>query len=152
MNQNAIEILKSDHETVRQLLSKLPEKSANAAKTRQQLFEKLEKELIIHTKLEEEIFYPAFREAGKKQDEAMFYEAKEEHRAVDSLVLPDLEKTDPSGPEFSGRVKVLRELVEHHLDEEEHDLFPRVNELLSDDQLNELGAQMKEMKRSLKAQ
>ena len=55
----------------------------------------------------------------------MYHEAKEEHRTVDSLVLPDLKKTDPSSTEFSGRVKVVKELLEHHIEEEETEMFPQ---------------------------
>lgn len=59
--------------------------------------------------------YPAFKNAGGKEQEIIYYEAKEEHRTVDSLVLPDLKVTEPSTPEFSGGVKVVKELLEHHM-------------------------------------
>lgn len=56
----------------------------------------------------EEIRYPAFRKAGGKEQDIMYHEAKEEHRTVDALVLPDLKQTEPSTTEFSGRVKVVK--------------------------------------------
>lgn len=149
MHQNAIELLKSDHETVKKLLSQLMETSNNAERTREKLLHKIEKELEVHTKIEEEIFYPAFRKAGKKDDEPMVYEAREEHRAVEDLVVPDLDKTDLGSQEFRGRAKVLKELVEHHIEDEETEMFPRAEELLSADQLAQLGKEMAELKASL---
>ena len=60
----------------------------------------------------------------------MSAEAKEEHRTVDSLVLPDLKQTSPSSVEFAGRAKVLKELLEHHIEEEEKEMFPQAAKLL----------------------
>lgn len=80
----------------------------------------------------------------------MYYEAKEEHRTVDSLVLPDLKETDPSTPEFAGRVKVVKELLEHHIEEEESEMFPQANKLLGKAKLEELGAQMEALKADYK--
>ncbi|SFQ76741.1 hypothetical protein SAMN05216578_103214 [Halopseudomonas formosensis] len=79
----------------------------------------------------------------------MYHEAKQEHRAVDSLVLPDLLNTDPGSLEFAGRIKVLKELVEHHIEEEEEEMFKDAQELLSAEQLEELGEQMKQKKLKL---
>jgi hemerythrin-like domain-containing protein len=79
----------------------------------------------------------------------MFFEAKEEHRAVDQLVLPDLVKTDTSSAAFAGRVKVLKELVEHHAEEEEKEMFPRARKLLSTDRLKEIGSQMEQRKQEM---
>ncbi len=80
----------------------------------------------------------------------MYYEAKEEHRTVDSLVLPDLKQTDPGTLEFSGRVKVVKELLEHHIEEEEKEMFPQARKLLGKAKLEELGAQMEAMKAEYK--
>lgn len=80
----------------------------------------------------------------------MYYEAKEEHRTVDSLVLPDLKGTDPTSPEFAGRVKVIKELLEHHIEEEETDMFPHAKKILGKAKLDELGDQMLTLKASLK--
>lgn len=147
---NAIELLKADHERVKAILSQLSESTERAVKKRVELLAKLEMEITIHTKLEEEILYPAFKEAGGKEQEIMYYEAKEEHRTVDALVLPDLKNTEPGTPEFSGRVKVVKELLEHHIEEEETEMFPQANKLLGKAKLDELGAQMEEMKAQYK--
>ena len=149
---NAIQLLKDDHKKVRGLLTELEATTARATKTRTQLLATIAKELRVHTRIEEEIFYPALRAAGEKSDdEKMYFEALEEHRAAGELVLPDLEKTAPDSEKFSGRAKVLKELVEHHADEEEKEMFPRARKLLSAAELNSLGARMAARKRELMA-
>lgn len=143
---NAIDLLKADHQKVKAILAQLSESTERATKKRVELLDKLEMEISIHTKLEEEILYPAFKEAGAKEQDIMYFEAKEEHRTVDSLVLPDLKQTDPGTPEFSGRVKVVKELLEHHIEEEEQEMFPEARKLLGKAELEELGAQMESLK------
>ena len=147
---NAIDLLKVDHEKVKSILSQLSESTDRAVKKRTELLEKLELEVSIHTRLEEEILYPAYKAAGGKAEAEMYYEAKEEHRTVDSLVLPDLKGTDPTSPEFAGRVKVIKELLEHHIEEEETDMFPHAKKILGKAKLDELGDQMLTLKASLK--
>lgn len=147
---NAIDLLKADHEKVKSILAQLSSSTDRAVKKRTELLEKLELEITIHTQLEEDILYPAFKEAGGKEQDEMYYEAKEEHRTVDSLVLPDLKQTDPSTPEFAGRVKVVKELLEHHIEEEETEMFPQAKKLLGKAKLEDLGEQMLAMKASLK--
>ncbi|UVL63798.1 hemerythrin domain-containing protein [Pseudomonas sp. B21-012] len=143
---NAIDLLKADHKTVKALLTQLSESTERGIKKRSQLLAKLEMEVAVHTRLEEEILYPAYKKAGAKEQVIMYHEAKEEHRTVDSLVLPDLKVTDPGTPEFSGRVKVLKELLEHHIEEEETEMFPQAKKLLGKDVLEAMGEQMEMMK------
>lgn len=147
---NAIDLLKADHEKVKGILSQLSDSTDRAVKKRMELLEKLELEVSIHTQLEEEILYPAYKAAGGKSEAEMYYEAKEEHRTVDSLVLPDLKGTDPTSPEFAGRVKVIKELLEHHIEEEETEMFPHAKKILGKAKLDELGDQMLNLKTSLK--
>ncbi|ROL64838.1 hemerythrin domain-containing protein [Pseudomonas vranovensis] len=143
---NAIDLLKADHQTVKALLTQLSESTERGIKKRSELLAKLEMEVALHTRLEEEILYPAYKKAGAKEQVIMYHEAKEEHRTVDSLVLPDLKVTDPGTPEFSGRVKVLKELLEHHIEEEETEMFPQAKKLLGKDVLEAMGEQMEMMK------
>ncbi|NMY23631.1 hemerythrin domain-containing protein [Pseudomonas sp. WS 5410] len=147
---NAIDLLKADHEKVKAILTQLSESTERAVKKRTDLLDKLEMEISIHTQLEEQILYPAFKAAGGKDEAEMYYEAKEEHRTVDSLVLPDLKATDPTTPEFAGRVKVVKELLEHHIEEEETEMFPKAKKLLGKAKLDQLGEQMLELKATLK--
>jgi len=147
---DAITLLKRDHEKVRGLLDELAQTTTRAEKSRAELLQKIDLELKAHTTIEEEIFYPAFKAAGEKHDDSkMFFEAMEEHRAAGDLVLPDLLSTDVTSDQFSGRAKVLKELVEHHADEEEKEMFPRARELMDKAQLEELGERMAQRKAQL---
>lgn len=152
MTQNAIELLETDHKKVRDLLSALVETTVRAEKKRRELLDKIEKELHVHTHIEEEIFYPAFKEAGNSEHSKMYFEALEEHRAVDDLVLPDLKKTDPTSEKFSGRAKVLKELIEHHADEEEQEMFKRARKAMTREQLQDLGERMAARKKEMQKQ
>lgn len=147
---NAIELLVEDHERVKDILNRLSDTTERAVKTRTDLLQKLEMELSIHTQLEEDVLYPAFKEAGRREQEVMYHEAKEEHRALDSLVLPDLKETEPGSLEFAGRVKVCKELLEHHIEEEEEKLFPQAQEMFDEQRLEALGQQMLELRKDLR--
>jgi len=147
---NAIDMLIEDHERLKDILTRLADSTERAVKTRAELLQKLEMEVTIHTELEEQILYPAYKEAGGKEELTMYHEAKEEHRAVDSLVLPDLKATDPASVEFSGRVKVCKEMLEHHIEEEESELFPQAREMFDKARLEEMGRQMAELRTRLK--
>jgi hemerythrin superfamily protein len=147
---DAITLLKDDHKILRTLLGSLEKSTPRAAKGRTLLLMKIEGLLKAHSAIEEEIFYPAFKEAGQRsEDDKMYFEALEEHRAAGDLVLPDLLDTDPGSDQFSGRAKVLKELVEHHAGEEEKDMFPRAKKLLTKPELAALGERMYERKRQL---
>ena len=149
---DAIQLLKADHSEMRSLLGELESTTARALKKRRELIVEIEAKLKAHTTIEEEIFYPAFKDAGEKSDDdKMYFEALEEHRAAGDLVLPDLVNTDPASEKFSGRAKVLKELVEHHADEEEKEMFPRAKKLLSKDELASLGERLEQRKEELLA-
>src|SRR2546423_15386796 len=106
---NAIELLMKDHEVVRALLDKL-EKATEKSGLRIKLFEKIRQELKIHTQIEEEIFYPAYKEAVKKKDDRkLYFEALEEHNVVD-MVITEISETDTANELFAANVKVLKDL------------------------------------------
>ena len=149
---DAIALLKQDHKLVKDLLGQLAESTTRAVKKRAELLHEIQINLKAHTTIEEEIFYPAFKAAGKKEEEKMYFEALEEHRAAEDLVLPDLLGTDPSTEQFSGRAKVLKELIEHHIEEEETEMFKDAKKLLSKEELTALGAQMETGKAELLAE
>jgi hemerythrin superfamily protein len=149
---NAIQLLKDDHKKVRGLLAELEATTPRGIKTRTELLARIAKEIEVHSAIEEEIFYPAFKAAAQKgDDDKMYFEALEEHRAAGDLVLPDLLATDPGSDCFGGRAKVLKELIEHHAGDEEKEMFPRARKLLSAADLNELGARMEQRKQVLMA-
>ena len=136
--RDAIQILEKDHRRVKSLLAKLKRASGSADDCGPILSE-LVKAVQEHTTIEEEIFYPAFRDAVRgKRDERLFYESLEEHHVVD-LVLPEVERARPATMELAAKVKVLGELLTHHLDEEEATLFPKARRALGGDKLAELG-------------
>lgn len=149
---NAIELLTQDHKLVKKLLEELSATTERATKKRSDLLHRIEQELKVHTALEEDILYPAIKQAGGKEEAKMYYESKEEHRTVDALVLPDLLHTEAGTLEFAGRVKVLKELLEHHIEEEEGELFPTAKKLLGKDVLEEMGQAMDAHKKMLKAE
>ena len=150
---NAIELLKQDHKTMRALLEELVGTTSRGVKKRKDLLDKIQTNLTVHNTIEEEIFYPAFKKAGDGKDDAkMYFEALEEHRAAGDLVLPDLLKTEVDSEKFSGRAKVLKELFEHHADEEEKEMFKRAKALMSKQALEELGDELARRKVELKKQ
>jgi hemerythrin-like domain-containing protein len=139
---NALTMLREDHRRVKKLLTQLSE--TEGAKTREKLVARIEEELKIHSQLEEEIFYPAYKKAArKKDDKELFYEATEEHHVVD-MVLPALKAANPKSEEFGAKAKVLKDLVEHHIKEEEGQMFKKARQLMDNAQLTELGEQMAE--------
>lgn len=144
---DAIALLKQDHDKVKELLSSM--ENATGAR-RAKLLGQIEQELQVHTQIEEEIFYPAYRDASrKKDDQKLYYEAVQEHHVVD-LVLPEAGEGE-SNEELKAKAKVLKELVEHHIEEEQDEMFPRARKLLDREELRELGAQMQQRKSELLA-
>jgi len=99
--------------------------------------------------IEEQIFYPAFRDATEKaEDRKLYFEAQEEHHVVDT-VLPELKSADPASETFAAKAKVLKDLVEHHAEEEETEMFPRARKLLGRGELVRLGEELAQAKVSL---
>jgi hemerythrin-like domain-containing protein len=146
---DAVALLKADHREMRQLLEQLKGADSPDSSRRAKLLERVEDALKTHTTIEEEIFYPAFRDAAAtKKDRQLFFEAVEEHHAVDTI-LPEVARATNEPDVFVARAKVLKELVEHHAEEEETDMFPRARKLFPPSELRRLGAEMAARKRSL---
>jgi hemerythrin superfamily protein len=133
---NAIELLESQHRDVEDTFAEIESSDESDSKLR--AFEKLADSLAIHAAIEEHQFYPAVKAKGLSD---LVLESLEEHLGV-KRVIADIMKTDPDDDTFSAKVKVLKELVLTHVDEEESELFPQVQSLFDGDQLDELGAQM----------
>lgn len=146
---DAIQLLKNDHKEMKALLGELAETTTRSVKRRNHLVQKIQVSLDAHMTIEEEIFYPAFRDAGGREHKQMYYEALEEHRAAGELVLPDLGETEAASDAFSGRAKVLKELIEHHMREEEREMFKEAKELIDPSRLKELGTEMQARKEKL---
>lgn len=138
--RDVISILEADHTKIKALLSAM--QRARTSAQREALVEKTGQLLKEHTRREERIFYPAFREAAKtKRDRQLFHEATEEHYVVD-LVLPEVKQAVHEPDVFAARAKVLKEVVEHHIEEEQDDMFPRARRLLPIEQRRALGDEM----------
>ena len=148
---DAIALLKEDHKKVKGLLGDLEKSSMRGGPRAAKLVAQIDKELTIHATIEEEIFYPAFRDAVRsKDDKKMYYEAKEEHHVV-KLVLPEVKEGGMAVEEFAAKCKVLKELVEHHAGEEEKEMFPEARKVLSRSELQDLGDRMAARKKELGA-
>jgi hemerythrin superfamily protein len=146
---DAITLLKADHKKVKKLLTELEKSTERAIASRVKVLSEIENELNLHVTIEEEIFYPAFRDAAQKRDDRiMFFEAIEEHD-VATKELAALKEADPSTQVFSAKAKVLKELVEHHAEEEEKEMFPRARKLMDASHLALLGERMEARKRDM---
>lgn len=147
--RDATMLLKEDHAKAKKLLEALLATTERAGRKRRDLVESIKTELQTHMQLEEQIFYPALKESSKsKEVQRLYYEAVEEHHAADT-VLADLMNADPGGPNFSGKAKVLKELVLHHIQEEEKEIFPQARKHLGKEELRELGERLMERKREI---
>ena len=147
---DATKLLTEDHDKVRKALAQLAKTSEQDTDKREELLGEIALDLEVHTQIEEEIFYPAFRRAcGDSENDKLYFEALEEHRAVGDLVLPDLQNTPTSSEKFGGRAKVLKELVDHHADEEEETMFPRARKVFSKEELDQLGERLASRKEEL---
>ena len=135
---DAIALLKADHREVEELFAKFEGATGDGKK--QQIAEKICTELKIHTTIEEEIFYPALR--GKIEDD-LLDEGYVEHDGA-KVLINDIMAGGPGDEFYDAKVKVLSEEIEHHVKEEEEELFPKVEKAFEADRLTELGKRMKE--------
>ncbi len=141
---DAVQLLESDHELVKKLLKELDDTTERALKTRPALLARIRKEMMVHEAIEEELFYPALENFRKAAE--LVNESYEEHHVADVL-LDELATIDASDPAFTAKVTVLREAIQHHIEEEEEHLFPRAKRLLGVRELRELGSEMEDRKR-----
>jgi hemerythrin-like domain-containing protein len=136
----ATELLKKQHREVKGLFRKA--KSADAEE-RREILDQIEEKLQHHMHIEENVFYPAVRELETKKTQEMVPEAYEEHHVV-KLVLAEFPDLDPEDERFEAKMTVLDELIQHHVEEEESEMFKSA-ERLGDARLKELGAEMEAM-------
>ena len=144
----ATDLLKKQHKEVKALFKKV--ENTENARERRRLMEEISSALEGHTTIEEEIFYPAVRGLETQKAEEMVMEAFEEHHVV-KLVLAELPQVDPEDERFEAKMTVLSELVEHHADEEEEEMF-KVALKLGKEELEELGERMEERFEAVRGQ
>ncbi|MCE9669623.1 hemerythrin domain-containing protein [Myxococcus stipitatus] len=135
---NALELLTRQHDEVKELFERYEKLPDHADARRRELFVMIADRLGAHTAIEEQFFYPA---AKARDTEDLLREALEEHLSA-KRIIADLLEMEPDDPEFDAKMMVLKEQVEHHVEEEEGDLFKKVRKLLSREALDDLGIQM----------
>lgn len=141
---SALDLLVEDHEKVLGIFENF--ESSQDTSEQASLVQTALAELTVHATIEEEIFYPAVQRELEERD--MVDEAFEEHHAA-KLLIAELESMTPSDDRYAAKFRVLAEMVRHHIDEEENDLFPMVEDL--DIDLAQLGSQMMDRKEELSA-
>ncbi len=143
---DAITLLKNDHKTVEKLFKSFEKAGDGATKTKRQVVDGIIKELCVHAAIEEQVFYPAVREALPDVEDTVL-EAIEEHH-VAKWTLWELASMSPDHERFDAKVTVLIESIRHHVEEEEGELFPEVRKALGRKELGELGEAMEKAKKS----
>jgi hemerythrin superfamily protein len=146
---DAIELLKEDHETVKKLFKQF--KTASNAEDDEKkagIVEEITEALEAHAAVEEEIFYPAVKKARSENTKDIVREAYEEHTQIKAL-LAALSEIEPDDESYDAKMKVLQEDVEHHVEEEEGEMFPDARKFIRKDGLQSLGEQMAERKAEL---
>jgi hemerythrin-like domain-containing protein len=136
---DAIELLKADHGKVRRLLNELESTTERGVKTRAELFATLKGELTLHEVVEEEIFYPELKAHPRAKD--IVLESYEEHHVVDTL-MGELEELDVSDETWGAKAKVMKENIEHHIEEEEGEMFRKARQVFDAAELDDLGGRM----------
>jgi iron-sulfur cluster repair protein YtfE (RIC family) len=145
---NAFTLLKTDHEKVAGILEKIDETTERATKGREELFTQLKSELDVHTRIEEDILYPTLEEY--EETRAISLEAYEEHAVVKQL-LEELSSEPKDDEQWTATFTVLKENVEHHVEEEEGEMFKKARKVLSEDEIEKLGDRLQEAKRVQKS-
>jgi hemerythrin superfamily protein len=146
----ATELLKRDHDRVRALFREYPENGDGGARRKSEIVGELIRELKVHAKVEEQIFYPTVLDRREKKSSKIVRESFEEHKIVETL-LEELSGITPDDDQYDAKVTVLREAVEHHAKEEEDDLFPEAEDLFSTEELEAMGAEIEDRKEEILA-
>jgi len=142
---NAITMLEEEHVQMRKLLDRLESTTERGVKTRQELFATIKGELTLHEVIEEEIFYPELKAHPKAVD--IVLEGYQEHHVVD-LLMAELEGLDVDDESWGAKAKVMKENVEHHMEEEEGDMFKKARQVFDRDELEDLGRRMEQRRMS----
>lgn len=138
---DALELLKQDHQKVAELFKQV--EATKDLKKHQQLFEQIKTELETHTHIEETVLYPAFEKHAELKDITL--EAFEEHKQVKTLIR-EIAALSEGSERFDAKLKVMGENVEHHVEEEETEMFPKAKKLYARAQLEQLGQELEAAK------
>ena len=145
MSTDAIVLLKNDHKQIREVFKKFQDAGDEAYQTKNKLVEQMLELLTVHTYIENESMYPRVRELVPDIEDDVL-ESYEEHHVADVLCM-ELASMSADDERFTAKTTVLIENVTHHMDEEESEWFPKVREALGRKQLQDIGAEMLELKK-----
>jgi len=143
-----LNVLKSEHNALRELFKELDATTDRAVKKRETLLKQIEENLLPHAKWEETVFYPVFAERASHEGLKTHAEAVEEHRVVEKMVIPDVKGVAVDTREFAGNAKVFADLIDHHAKEEETTMFAEARKLFSKEEREQLAADYEEWKAS----
>ena len=141
-------LLKKDHEAVRSLFARYKKVVGRAQNGKKELVEEIRREILIHSQMETEIFYPAVSGTASTQAEELVSSAMEEHRTVEKL-LRDLASPNGNDRQFDAKMNTLIEEVNRHMDREEGDIFDEARKNLPEYRLEELGLEMEDRRKML---
>ncbi|MEV6257016.1 MULTISPECIES: hemerythrin domain-containing protein [unclassified Nocardia] len=145
MTTDAIVLLRDDHKAIRKLFREFEKAGDDAIRTKANVVNKIIAALTVHTYLENECMYPEVRKLVPELEDDIL-ESYEEHHVADVLVS-ELATMKPDDEHFTAKTTVLIENVDHHIDEEENEWFPKVRERLGRKQLQEIGARLQELRK-----
>jgi hemerythrin superfamily protein len=145
---HALTLLTEDHEKVKKLLDELEATTERGVKTREELFTKIKRELTVHEIIEEEIFYPALKQHPRAKE--IVLEGYEEHDVVDTL-MGELSALPYDDETWGPKAKVMKENIEHHIQEEEGEMFEKARQVFDRAELNDLGEVMEARKQEAMA-
>ena len=145
---DAFKLLEEDHKKVKKLLGELEDTTERGVKTREELFAKIKQEMLVHETIEEELLYPTLKEHDKTKEVSL--EGYEEHHVVNEI-MAELEETPVDDEKWAAKFAVMKENVEHHIEEEEDEMFKKARQVLDQEQIDSLGDRMEQRKKELEA-
>jgi Hemerythrin HHE cation binding domain len=140
---DALKLLEEDHAKLKKLLEEADSTTERGVKTREKLFTRIREEMELHEAIEEEIFYPALKAHPKARD--LVLEGYEEHHVVD-LIMGELSGIPYDDETWAAKFSVMKENIEHHIEEEEGDMWPAARKAFDASELEDLGLRMEERK------
>lgn len=147
--ENIFELLQKDHEKVKDLFHEY--EKAQSSHKKQTIADEVFQELTIHAQVEEEIFYPAVATEADAKGHELVDEAFQEHHVI-KILIAELQALEAGDDVFEAKFKVLRENVEHHIEEEENELFPNAKKSFAEDEAEEIGEEVEDRKEDLMMQ
>jgi hypothetical protein len=145
---DALTLLKDDHDQLKKLMEELDGTTERGVKTREKLFTRIQTDLTVHETIEEEIFYPALKEHPKAKE--IVLEGYEEHNVVD-MVMEEITTVPYDDETWGAKFTVMKENVEHHIEEEENEMFKQARKVFDEDELRSLGERMQTRKDELRS-